>query len=114
MRLRVHILVHVDVCLCVCVSVCVCVCVCVCVSYEDGFVVGRAESSSLELKRQPMEEENERLREAVSDLRSAVRTERGRREGVEKECHALLGEFSRLEARVQVGINQSDDTIEYD
>ncbi|XP_046888515.1 cerebellar degeneration-related protein 2-like [Hypomesus transpacificus] len=74
---------------------------CTAPSYEDGFVVGRAESSSLELKRQPMEEENERLREAVSDLRSAVRTERGRREGVEKECHALLGEFSRLEARVQ-------------
>ncbi|KAM3859402.1 cerebellar degeneration-related protein 2-like [Diretmus argenteus] len=69
--------------------------------YEDGFVVGRADSFSLDAKRQPLEEENVRLREAVSALRSAVRAEKGRREGAEKECHLLLGEFSRLETRVQ-------------
>uniref|UniRef100_A0A3Q3VXE8 Cerebellar degeneration related protein 2 like n=1 Tax=Mola mola TaxID=94237 RepID=A0A3Q3VXE8_MOLML len=50
---------------------------------------------------QPFEEENQHLREAVSALRAAVRTERGRREGVEKECSLLLAEFSRLQTRVQ-------------
>lgn len=74
------------------------------VRYEDEFVVGRAESFSVEAKRQPFEEENQHLREAVSALRAAVRTERGRREGVEKECNLLLGDFSRLQMRVQVGL----------
>ncbi|KAM6951458.1 cerebellar degeneration-related protein 2-like [Aplochiton taeniatus] len=69
--------------------------------YEDGFVVGRAESFTMESKQQPLEDENKGLREAVSALRSAIRAERGRREGAEKECNALLGEFSRLETRVQ-------------
>lgn len=56
----------------------------------------------MEAKRQPSEEENQHLREAVSALRAAIRTERGRREGVEKECNLLLAEFSRLQTRVQV------------
>lgn len=82
----------------------VCLYLCLSVRYEDGFVVGRSDSFTSETKRQPAEEENERLREAVSALRSAVRAERGRREGAERECHVLLGEFSRLETRVQVRI----------
>ncbi|CAN9508896.1 unnamed protein product [Ophioblennius macclurei] len=69
--------------------------------YEDEFVVGRAESLSAVNKRPPFEEENQHLREAVSALRAAVRTERGRREGVERECNLLVAEFSRLQTRVQ-------------
>lgn len=72
------------------------------VRYEDEFVVGRAESFSVDIKRQPFEEENQHLREAVSALRAAIRTERGRREGVERECNLLLAEYSRLQTRVQV------------
>uniref|UniRef100_A0A3Q3QPG8 Cerebellar degeneration related protein 2 like n=1 Tax=Monopterus albus TaxID=43700 RepID=A0A3Q3QPG8_MONAL len=67
--------------------------------YEDEFVVGRAESFTVDTKRQPCEEESQHLREAVSALRAAVRTERGRREGVERECNVLLAEFSRLQTR---------------
>ncbi|KAM9831994.1 cerebellar degeneration-related protein 2-like [Neosynchiropus ocellatus] len=74
---------------------------CTAPSYEDEFVVGRAESFSTEAKRQPFEEENRHLREAVSALRAAIRTERGRRECVEKECNMLVAEFSRLQTRVQ-------------
>ncbi|KAL4648061.1 cerebellar degeneration-related protein 2-like [Arapaima gigas] len=70
--------------------------------YEDGFVVGSPRSKNKERKQQPLEKENERLRDTVSSLRSAVRTERGRREGVERECAAILQEFSRLEQRLQV------------
>ncbi|XP_060951152.1 cerebellar degeneration-related protein 2-like isoform X2 [Limanda limanda] len=69
--------------------------------YEDEFVVGRAESFTVEAKRPPFEEENQHLREAVSALRAAVRTERGRREGVERECNLLVSEYSRLQMRVQ-------------
>lgn len=64
--------------------------------------MGRAESFTVDVKRQPFEEENQHLRDAVSALRAAVRTERGRREGVERECNVLLAEFSRLQMRVQV------------
>lgn len=64
--------------------------------------MGRAESFTIDVKPQPCEEENRHLREAVSALRAAVRTERGRREGVERECNLLLAEFSRLQTRVQV------------
>ncbi|KAG7236438.1 hypothetical protein INR49_000913 [Caranx melampygus] len=39
--------------------------------YEDEFVVGRAESFTVETKPQPFEEENQHLREAVSALRAA-------------------------------------------
>uniref|UniRef100_A0A3P9M333 Cerebellar degeneration related protein 2 like n=1 Tax=Oryzias latipes TaxID=8090 RepID=A0A3P9M333_ORYLA len=69
--------------------------------YEDEFVVGRAESFTVEAKRQPFQEENQHLREAVSALRAAVRAERAQREGVEKECNLLVAEFSRLQTRVQ-------------
>ncbi|CAK6976436.1 cerebellar degeneration-related protein 2-like [Scomber scombrus] len=69
--------------------------------YEDEFVVGRAESFTVDVKRQPFEEENQHLRDAVSALRAAIRTERGRREGVERECNLLVSEFSRLQTRVQ-------------
>ncbi|KAK7918953.1 hypothetical protein WMY93_010237 [Mugilogobius chulae] len=75
---------------------------CTAPKYEDEFVVGRAESFSMEAKQQPLEEEeNQQLREAVSSLRAAIRTERGRRDTVERECHLLLAEFSRLQTRVQ-------------
>lgn len=76
--------------------------VCHVVRYEDEFVVGRAESFSVDVKPHPFEEENQHLREAVSALRAAVRAERGRREGVERECNLLIAEFSRLQTRVQV------------
>ncbi|XP_024120756.1 cerebellar degeneration-related protein 2-like isoform X2 [Oryzias melastigma] len=69
--------------------------------YEDEFVVGRAESFTLEARQQPVEEENLHLREAVSALRAAVRAERAQREGVERECNLLVAEFSRLQTRVQ-------------
>ncbi|RVE59205.1 hypothetical protein OJAV_G00186310 [Oryzias javanicus] len=69
--------------------------------YEDEFVVGRAESFTLEARRQPVQEENQHLREAVSALRAAVRAERAQREGVERECNLLVAEFSRLQTRVQ-------------
>lgn len=75
---------------------------CLLFRYEDEFVVGRAESFTVVAKPPPFEEENQHLREAVSALRAAVRTERGRREGVERECNLLLGEYSRLQTRVQV------------
>lgn len=68
--------------------------------------MGRAESFTVEAKCQPFEDENRHLREAVSALRAAVRTERGRREGVEKECNLLIAEFSRLQTRVQVGCKE--------
>lgn len=74
---------------------------CTAPKYEDEFVVGRAESFSVDTQQQPREEENQQLREAVSTLRAAIRTERGRREAVEKESGLLLAEFSRLQTRVQ-------------
>uniref|UniRef100_A0AAV2MTZ3 Cerebellar degeneration-related protein 2-like n=1 Tax=Knipowitschia caucasica TaxID=637954 RepID=A0AAV2MTZ3_KNICA len=75
---------------------------CTAPKYEDEFVVGRAESFTVEVKQQPYEEEeNQQLREAVSSLRAAIRSERGRRDTVERESHLLLAEFSRLQTRVQ-------------
>ncbi|KAJ8389176.1 hypothetical protein AAFF_G00123820 [Aldrovandia affinis] len=49
----------------------------------------------------PLEDENERLRDAVSSLRSAMSAERSRREGAERECAAVLQEFGGLEQRLQ-------------
>lgn len=72
--------------------------------------MGRAESFTIDVKPQPFEEENQHLREAVSALRSAVRTERGRREGVERECTLLVAEFSRLQTRVQVRYRMGQKT----
>ncbi|XP_062388381.1 cerebellar degeneration-related protein 2-like [Sardina pilchardus] len=71
--------------------------------YEDGFVVGSVESlaQSETASRRPAEAvENERLRDAASSLRSAIRSERARREGAERECEAALQEFGRLEERL--------------
>ncbi|XP_036393960.1 cerebellar degeneration-related protein 2-like [Megalops cyprinoides] len=69
--------------------------------YEDGFVVGSPGSPNSEVDRRPLEEENEHLRESILSLRSAVRAERGQREGAERECAAILQEFARLEQRLQ-------------
>ncbi|XP_041942724.1 cerebellar degeneration-related protein 2-like [Alosa sapidissima] len=70
--------------------------------YEDGFVVGSVESLAQDdVARRPAEAvENERLRDAASSLRSAIRAERARREGAERECEAALQEFGRLEERL--------------
>lgn len=51
-------------------------------------------------ERQPLDEENERLRNIVSSLRSAMATERSSRESAERECAAVLQEFERLEQRL--------------
>lgn len=51
-------------------------------------------------ERQPMDEENERLRNIVTSLRSAMAAERSKREGAERECAAVLQEFERLEQRL--------------
>lgn len=49
---------------------------------------------------QPVDEENERLRDIVSSLRAAMATERSKRESAERECAAVLQEFERLEQRL--------------
>ncbi|KAJ8283862.1 hypothetical protein COCON_G00027120 [Conger conger] len=69
--------------------------------YEDGFVVGSPGSMDSEADCRPLQEENERLRENVTSLRSAVRAERGRRERADRECAAILQEFAGLEQRLQ-------------
>uniref|UniRef100_A0A3P9A8N5 Cerebellar degeneration related protein 2 like n=1 Tax=Esox lucius TaxID=8010 RepID=A0A3P9A8N5_ESOLU len=70
--------------------------------YEDGFLVANPGSVDLvsEHERRPLDEENERLKGVVSSLRSAMVAERGRREGAERECTAVLQEFERLEQRL--------------
>ncbi|MGH0142808.1 UNVERIFIED_CONTAM: hypothetical protein FKN15_016771 [Acipenser sinensis] len=65
--------------------------------YEDGFVI---RSSQSELEPKPLEHENERLREMVSSLRSQIQQERQRKEGAERECAAVLHEYSELEHRL--------------
>ncbi|KAG7459582.1 hypothetical protein MATL_G00212230 [Megalops atlanticus] len=67
-------------------------------SYEDSSAGGRPKKPGME--RSALEEENERLREVVSSLRSAMSAERGRREGVERECAAVLQELGQLEQRL--------------
>ncbi|XP_077413365.1 cerebellar degeneration-related protein 2-like [Vanacampus margaritifer] len=67
--------------------------------YEDGFLLANPGSVDL-VERQPAEEENERLREIVTSLRSAMAAERSKREGAERECAAVLQEFDRLEQRL--------------
>ncbi|XP_019723848.1 cerebellar degeneration-related protein 2-like isoform X2 [Hippocampus comes] len=68
-------------------------------SYEDGFLLANPGSVDL-AERQPAEEENERLRDIVTSLRSAMAAERSKREGAERECAAVLHEFDRLEQRL--------------
>ncbi|KAL7378701.1 hypothetical protein ABVT39_017457 [Epinephelus coioides] len=67
--------------------------------YEDGFLLANPGSVDL-AERRPVDEENERLRDIVSSLRTAVATERSQREGAERECAAVLQEFERLEQRL--------------
>lgn len=67
--------------------------------YEDGFLLANPGSVDL-VEPQPLDEENERLRDIVSSLHSAVASERSRREGAERECSAVLEEFERLEQRL--------------
>lgn len=67
--------------------------------YEDGFLLANPGSVDL-VEPQPLDEENERLRDIVSSLHSTVASERSRREGVERECAAVLQEFERLEQRL--------------
>ncbi|XP_071374821.1 cerebellar degeneration-related protein 2-like isoform X2 [Centroberyx affinis] len=67
--------------------------------YEDGFLLANPGSVDL-AERRPVDEENERLRDIVSSLRAAMAAERGRREGAERECAAVLQEFERLEQRL--------------
>uniref|UniRef100_A0A672Y448 Cerebellar degeneration-related protein 2-like n=1 Tax=Sphaeramia orbicularis TaxID=375764 RepID=A0A672Y448_9TELE len=51
-------------------------------------------------EKRPLDEENDRLRDVVSSLRSAMTAERSKREGAERECAAVLQEFERLEQRL--------------
>uniref|UniRef100_A0A1A8N617 Cerebellar degeneration-related protein 2-like n=1 Tax=Nothobranchius pienaari TaxID=704102 RepID=A0A1A8N617_9TELE len=67
--------------------------------YEDGFLLANPGSVDL-VERQPMDEENERLRDIVSSLHSAMASERSKRESAERECAAVLQEFERLEQRL--------------
>uniref|UniRef100_A0A1A8MDQ6 Cerebellar degeneration-related protein 2-like n=1 Tax=Nothobranchius pienaari TaxID=704102 RepID=A0A1A8MDQ6_9TELE len=70
-----------------------------CTQYEDGFLLANPGSVDL-VERQPMDEENERLRDIVSSLHSAMASERSKRESAERECAAVLQEFERLEQRL--------------
>ncbi|KAM8824054.1 cerebellar degeneration-related protein 2-like isoform 1-T1 [Synchiropus picturatus] len=65
--------------------------------YEDGFLLANPGSVDLAEGQRPAEEENERLREVLSALRSAMAAERGRREGAERQCATVLQELERLE-----------------
>ncbi|KAM9393922.1 cerebellar degeneration-related protein 2-like [Pholidichthys leucotaenia] len=67
--------------------------------YEDGFLLANPGSVDL-AERQPLDEENERLRDIISSLHSAMATERSKREHVERECASVLQEFERLEQRL--------------
>ncbi|XP_070779844.1 cerebellar degeneration-related protein 2-like [Enoplosus armatus] len=67
--------------------------------YEDGFLLANPGSVDL-AERQPLDEENERLRDIVASLRSAMATERSKRESAEQACAGVLQEFERLEQRL--------------
>lgn len=69
------------------------------VRYEDGFLLANPGSVDL-AERQPVDEENDRLRDIVSSLRAAMATERSKRESAERECATVLQEFDRLEQRL--------------
>uniref|UniRef100_A0A673X5Y9 Cerebellar degeneration-related protein 2-like n=1 Tax=Salmo trutta TaxID=8032 RepID=A0A673X5Y9_SALTR len=75
---------------------------CTAPKYDDGFLVANPGSVDLvsERERRPLDEENERLKGVVSSLRSAMVAERGRREGAERECTAVLQEFELMEQRL--------------
>ncbi|CAL1588923.1 unnamed protein product [Knipowitschia caucasica] len=67
--------------------------------YEDGFLLANPGSVDLADKR-PLDEENERLRDVVASLRTAMSTERCKRESAERECTSVLQEYERLEQRL--------------
>ncbi|XP_008303726.1 cerebellar degeneration-related protein 2-like [Stegastes partitus] len=67
--------------------------------YEDGFLLANPGSVDL-AERRPLDEENDRLRDIVSSLHSAMATERSKRESAERECATVLQEFERLEQRL--------------
>uniref|UniRef100_A0A672FPB7 Cerebellar degeneration-related protein 2-like n=1 Tax=Salarias fasciatus TaxID=181472 RepID=A0A672FPB7_SALFA len=67
--------------------------------YEDGFLLANPGSVDL-AEREPLDEENDRLRDIVSSLRSAMASERSLRESAERECATVLQEFERLEQRL--------------
>ncbi|XP_058509754.1 cerebellar degeneration-related protein 2-like [Solea solea] len=67
--------------------------------YEDGFLLANPGSVDL-AERRPLDEENEHLRDVAFSLRSAMATERSKRESAERECTAVLQEFERLEQRL--------------
>lgn len=67
--------------------------------YEDGFMLANPGSVDL-AERQPLDEENDRLRDIVSSLHSVMAAERSKRECAERECAAVLQEFERLEQRL--------------
>lgn len=51
-------------------------------------------------EQQPLDEENERLRDIITSLRTAMASERSKRENAEQECATVLQEFERLEQRL--------------
>ncbi|XP_011476655.1 cerebellar degeneration-related protein 2-like [Oryzias latipes] len=67
--------------------------------YEDGFLLANPGSVDL-VERQPLDEENERLRDIVASLHSAMALERSKRDQAERECAVVLQEFERLEQRL--------------
>lgn len=67
--------------------------------YEDGFLLANPGSVDLAEKR-PLDEENDRLRDIVTSLRTAMATERSKRENAERECATVLQEYERLEQRL--------------
>ncbi|XP_077590321.1 cerebellar degeneration-related protein 2-like [Stigmatopora nigra] len=67
--------------------------------YEDGFLLANPGSVDL-VERPAAEEENERLKDVVTSLRSAMAAERSKRECAERECAAVLQEFDRIEQRL--------------
>lgn len=67
--------------------------------YEDGFLLANPGSVDLAEER-PLDEENERLTDIVASLRSAMATERSKRESAEREFTTVLNEFERLEQRL--------------
>ncbi|XP_047213772.1 cerebellar degeneration-related protein 2-like [Girardinichthys multiradiatus] len=67
--------------------------------YEDGFLLANPGSLDL-VEQQPLDEENDHLRDIVSSLHSAMASERSRRESVERECAAVLQEFEQLGQRL--------------
>ncbi|CAL8274878.1 unnamed protein product [Lota lota] len=67
--------------------------------YEDGFLVANPGSVDLAEQR-PADQENQRLQDQLAALRESMASERGLREGAERECAAALQEFERLEQRL--------------